>query len=82
MKMFSFGKNKTQIAPDLLDFSFIFLVSPGGSLTYSKVTAFVKKDHVMANMYKSITTSKNNISLTRGHLIYARKNSNGKFSPM
>ena len=65
-------------------FTLILLaVSEDGKLTYSKVTAFLKKWPSMISMYKSITTLGNKtISISGNHLIYTKKDKNDKFNPM
>ena len=58
-------------------------VSSRGNLKYSKVGAFMKKQHKTTTVYKSITTSKNKtIHLSGNHLIYVQKNKMDKFNPM
>ena len=54
-----------------------------GSITYSEVRTFMKKQSTMVGMYRSITTSLNKtISLSGDHLIYARSPGTDKFNPM
>ena len=60
-----------------------FLVSTDGKVKHNEVKALLKLQFTMTTVYKSITTSHNNvISLTEDHLIYARKNSTDKFNMM
>ena len=59
-----------------------YSVSLGGSVTYSKVRTFLKKQHMVTNMYKQIITLNNTISLSENHLIYTRSNWMEKFNPM
>ena len=62
---------------------FMKLVLPSGSVSYSQVTSFMKKQQVITRMYISITTSWNNtLSLSGNHLIYTRKSYMEKFMPM
>ena len=59
------------------------LVSPKGTLMYSEVTTFMKKQSTVVTMYKSIRTSMNKtISLSADHLIYVRSFGSNKFTPM
>ena len=59
------------------------LVSAHGTVKYSKVRTFLRKNQASINMYKSIATSCNNtIRLTGNHLIYAKKHLMDKFIPM
>ena len=54
-----------------------------GTLAYSEIRTFVKKEPDVISMYKQITTSSNvTISLSADHLIYARKGSSEKFYSM
>ena len=62
---------------------FLIPVSSGGSLIYSEVRTFLKKDPAVTNKYKSVTSVGNNtISLTGNHPLYARKSCTEKFSIM
>ena len=49
---------------------------------YSEVRAFLKKQQDIIAQYKSITTVNKTITLSRDHLIYARKSFVGQLSPM
>ena len=70
--------------PPFLLFMFLsLLVSVDGSMTYSEIRGFMKKQNSMVTMYKSVTTSSNKvIQLSGNHLIYGRKTSTGEFNPM
>ena len=58
-------------------------VSSNGSVTPSEITVFLKKQHTVTTMYRSITTTWNTtITLSGNHLIFARRNLTHKFSPM
>ena len=58
----------------------LILVSQG-RIQYSKVTAFLQRDHGVTNMYLSVmTTSNKAISLSESHLIYTRKPGSAKFN--
>ena len=47
-------------------------VTSTGSVTYSEIRAFLKKQPNMINHYKTITTADETVTLTLNHLIYAR----------
>ena len=56
-------------------FEYFFLLAlPDGSLAFSKVRSFLRKNDSVNMMYMSVKTSCNKtISLSGNHLIYARK---------
>ena len=60
----------------------IMSVSSSGTISYSEVTAFMKKELSTTNIYKLLTTSSNHtISLSENNLIYARDKHMEKFEP-
>ena len=60
-----------------------FTVTSTGSVKYSDVRAFMKKDHNTITKYLSITTDCNKtLTLSPNHLVYARKGSREEFNPM
>ena len=59
------------------------IVSSTGSLIYTEVTAFLKRQLNMITNYKSITTSSHkSLTLSADHLMYARKFHNVQFNPL
>ena len=70
----------------MLDFCFVFLyfdiVLPTGTITYSEVRAFLKKQSGIITQYRSIVTVNETLTLTGNHLIYARENSADQFFPV
>ena len=59
------------------------IVSSSGWFGYSEVKMFLKKQAGVITEYKSITTSANTtISLSKNHLIYAKKYYDEKFETM
>ena len=59
------------------------IVTSAGRITYSEVRTFMEKQTDIISKFKSITTYGNKTLIVTGnHLVYARKNSNDKFSPM
>ena len=59
------------------------IVLHDGRVIYSKVIAFLEKHPNMISQYKAITTYSNETTiLSENHLIYARKGSVEKFTPM
>ena len=59
----------------------ILFIFSGKDGLYSEVRSFLKKQHHVTNMYKSITAShKNIIDLSENHLIYSRKSVTEKFN--
>ena len=64
-------------------FLICLLVSTNGNLICSEITSFMEREHFTTNMYALLTTSHNKtISLTKNHLVYARKSSMDKFMPV
>ena len=62
---------------------FCYPASSDGSLMYSEVRTFLKRQRTVTSMYKSVTTSSNNTILLSGnHPIYARQSPTDKFKPM
>ena len=62
---------------------FSYKVSSDGTITGSEIRLFLKKQHNVTSIYKTLETSWNNsITLTGNHLIYARQSTNDKFNPM
>ena len=60
-----------------------FKVSSDGSVKYSDVRTFMRKDHNVITKYLSITTYCNKtLTLSPNHLVYARKVSSDEFNPM
>ena len=58
-------------------------VTASGSVKYSSVKAFLKKQSDVIMNYKSIATFLNkSISLSGNHLVYARKHDSDKFHVM
>ena len=54
-----------------------------GSLTYSEIKVFMKRQPTDITMYKSITTSSNQtINISGNHIIYRRKSATDKFNPV
>ena len=60
----------------------IFVVSSSGVITYSKVTAFLKKQPRVIRQYKSIATVNETLTLSGNHLIFARKTTADVFNTM
>ena len=59
------------------------LVPTDGSVMYSVVRTFIRKQHTGTTTYKTIRTSLNyTISLTGNHLIYVRAPGSDKFKAM
>ena len=60
-----------------------FTVSSTGSVKYSDVRTFMKKDHNAMTKYLLITTYCNKtLTLSPNHLVYARKYTSDEFIPM
>ena len=60
-----------------------FLVSPDGTIIYTKVKGFLDKMPTTIAKYKSIETSYNNTLTVSGqHLIYAKRKGTNKFKPV
>ena len=58
-------------------------VAADGTVLYSEVRSFLKKQPDIISKFKSIKISGNKtLTLTRNHLVYARKVHNDKFNPM
>ena len=57
-------------------------VTSTGSVTYSEITAFIKKEPNLITHYKTITTANETLTLTGNHLIYARRSFGCQFNPM
>ena len=60
----------------------ILVVSSTGTIPFSEVTAFFKRQPNILKLYKSIATMKETIILTGNHSIYARKTLDDQFNPM
>ena len=60
----------------------ILVVSSTETITYTEVTAFLKRQPNILTQCKSIATMKETIILTGNHLIYARKTLDDQFNPM
>ena len=58
------------------------VVSSTGTVTYSEVTAFLKKQPNKMTQCKSIVTVNGTLTLTGNHLVYARKSFADQFNPM
>ena len=58
------------------------IVSTGGRIIYSEVSAFLEKKSDMILKAKSISTWNKTLTLTRNHLVYARKKFYDEFNPM
>ena len=66
----------------LIVFHFLFLlVSVSGTVTYSEVRIYLKKQSDIIMKYKSIGFGNKTLLLTGNHLVYAR-GGNGKFNPV
>ena len=74
----------TQSAILLIMYLLYFVkASQNGGVAFSEVRTFLEKSPDMVTQYKSIITFWNqSLSLTRNHLIYARKSFTDKFNPM
>ena len=66
----------------LIVFHFLFLlVSVSGTVTYSEVRTYLKKQPDVIIKYKSISFWNKTVLLTGNHLVYAR-GCNDKFNPV
>ena len=64
-------------------FAFVFhTVSSNGALVYNEVNGFLENQPNMIIQCKSISTEHESLTLTRNHLVYARKTSVGQFNPV
>ena len=69
--------------PNLSVFCFMYLtVSSSGTVTYSDVRTFLKKQPNIMIQYKSIVMLNGTLAITGNHLIYARKTFAEELNPM
>ena len=62
---------------------FVFdIVLLSGSVTYSEVRTFLKKQPDVMTQCKLIATANETLILTGNHLVYARENFDDHFNPM
>ena len=64
------------------DLSHFASVSSSGTVKYSAVKAFLKKQPKMVAEYKSIATVNETLTLSGNHLVYARKVVDDQCNPM
>ena len=61
---------------------FYFTIVSDGTVIYSEVKAFLKKQENVITQYKSITTMNKTLTLSADHQVYVRKRLDDKFYPM
>ena len=67
----------------LFIFAFVIdTVSSDGAIIYTEVKGFLENQPNMISQCKSISTVHESLTLTRNHLVYARKSSAHQFYPM
>ena len=65
----------------MLKLFYFHIVASNGTVIYSEVKAFLKKETNVITQYKSVATMNKTLTLSGDHLVYARKRLVNRFYP-